>query len=231
MPAIGERRTTRTGRVAEWDGRGWREIVRGGGNDPTNPTGVQASAEQRGRVNITYDPALEAHRTLSNVEAIRRRRGDDPNVFNQEWGARALELVPFDGGAAARLAGGGAYQQYESANRAFESAMLPILSGAAVTESEARRMIRATLPQFGDTPETLRDKARRREQMLNGASRAIGAGVPFPAAAANRGVVPQQTRQAPAQPRQRAPQTQNNQQRRPAPSGVIRYDANGNRIP
>jgi len=64
--------------------------------------------------------------------------------------------------------------------------MLPILSGAAVTESEAKRMIRAALPQMGDSVETLREKARRRQQMLNGAARGINAPTPFPESAAQR---------------------------------------------
>ena len=176
QPQIGERRTTRSGQDVVYDGRGWREVVKSesGSNtsapgtgqtmfDPTDTRGVQASAEQRGRIGITFAPALEAQDQLRNMEA------QHGNVFNQEWGARMLEAIPFDGGAAARMAGGPLYGQYESAGRAFESSTLPILSGAAVTDSEARRMIRAALPQLGDSPEVLAEKSRRREQMLNGA--------------------------------------------------------------
>jgi hypothetical protein len=151
-----------------------------GGIDPTDTKGVQASAEQRGRINITFDPALEAHRSMVRLE------GQKGNVFNKEWGARLAEAVPFDSGSVARTIGGQDYQDYESASRAFESAMLPILSGAAVTDSEAKRLIRAVQPQLGDSNETLRDKARRREQMLNGAGAALGGPSPFPNSRANR---------------------------------------------
>jgi hypothetical protein len=152
-----------------------------GGIDPTDTKGVQASAEQRGRINITFDPALEAHRAMVRLE------GQKGNVFNKEWGARLAEAVPFDSGSVARAIGGQDYQDYESASRAFESAMLPILSGAAVTDSEAKRLIRAVQPQLNDSNETLRDKARRREQMLNGAGAALGGPSPFPNSRANRG--------------------------------------------
>lgn len=169
-------------RNGQWVSAGTKKTgASSGGIDPTDTKGVQASAEQRGRINITFDPALEAHRAMVRLES---QKG---NVFNKEWGARLAEAVPFDSGSVARTVGGQDYQDYESAARAFESAMLPILSGAAVTDSEAKRMIRAVQPQLGDSPQTLRDKARRREQMLNGAGAALGGPVPFPQSRANRG--------------------------------------------
>ena len=58
--------------------------------------------------------------------------------------------------------------------------MLPILSGAAVTESEAQRIVRAALPRFGDDQETLAAKARQRRQMLNGAALIGGRQPPYP---------------------------------------------------
>lgn len=141
--------------------------------DPTDTKGVQGSAEQRGRTNMMFAPALDAVKTLERVESSGR------NQFNDDWGARVLEAVPFDGGTAARMAGGRDYQEYESAARTFEAAVLPILSGAQVTDSEAKRMIRAALPQMGDDPATLADKARRRRQMIQNAARIIGQPDPF----------------------------------------------------
>lgn len=185
MPQVGDTRPLKDGGLAVFDGNTWRRPasrnVTSGSTDPTDTKGVQASAEQRGRINITFDPALEAHRSIVEKE---RTKG---NVFNREWGARIAEAVPFDSGSIARTIGGQDYQDYESASRAFESAMLPILSGAAVTESEARRMIRAAQPQLGDSPQTLAQKARRREQMLNGAALGVGSQAPFPNSRAYRG--------------------------------------------
>jgi hypothetical protein len=67
-----------------------------------------------------------------------------------------------------------------SASSAFEGALLPILSGAAVVQTEAIRMIRGALPQIGDGPEVQADKRRRRQQMLNGAALINGSAPPYP---------------------------------------------------
>lgn len=139
--------------------------------------------DQRARVAITLDPALEAAQTLERMEAeaVQRQGSHVSNTpLGQDWGARMLEAVPWDGGTAARMAGGQDYNAYTSASSAFEAAMLPILSGAAVTESEAQRVVRAVLPRQGDTREVLQQKARRRRQMLNGAALIGGRELPYP---------------------------------------------------
>jgi hypothetical protein len=158
-----------------------------GQSDGTDTRGVQGSAEQRGRANITFEPALEAHRSMVDQES---REG---NPYNNNWAASILEAVPWDNGVVPRFLGGQDYQNYSNAAQSFEAAIAPILSGANVTEGEAKR-IRAAIPQFGDTEQTLAQKARRREQMLNGAGGIIGAPSSFPNSAASRG--PQQPRPA-----------------------------------
>jgi hypothetical protein len=201
-------------RGGQWVSAGAKKTGAGSAVDPTDTKGVQASAEQRGRINITFDPALEAHRSMVKLES---QKG---NVFNKEWGARLAEAVPFDSGSVARTVGGQDYQNYESASRAFESAMLPILSGAAVTDSEAKRLIRAVQPQLGDSNETLRDKARRREQMLNGAGAALGGPVPFPQSRANRGAPGTSGPLAGVSPLRRPGGPQYQPQRQPAKGGA-----------
>jgi len=148
--------------------------VGGGGTFP---------AEQRARVAIMYTPALEAAQQLEAAEAHAvRRQGTHGHAtpIGQDWLAAMAEAVPFDGGAIARSVGGEDYTRYRSASSSFEAAMLPILSGAAVTESEARRIVRSVLPQVGDNPQVLADKARRRRQMLNGAALIGGRELPHP---------------------------------------------------
>ncbi len=148
--------------------------VGGGGTFP---------ADQRARVAISYEPALEAAQYLerADAQAVQRQGTHGSNTpIGQDWGARILEAVPFDGGSAARWAGGEDYQLYTRASSAFEAAMLPILSGAAVTESEAQRIVRAALPRMNDSQETLATKARQRRQMLNGAALIGGRPPPFP---------------------------------------------------
>lgn len=143
--------------------------------------GGSFSADQRARVEIGLDPALEAVRAMDRIETNDGRTENRSSPRNSQWGASIIDMVDGEGtGAAARNWGGSQFQQYTSAGSAFESGMLPILSGAAVTDSEARRMIRGALPQLGDGPAVLADKARRRRQMLNGAAIIGGRPPPYP---------------------------------------------------
>lgn len=136
------------------------------------------SAEARGRIALTYDAAVGAAHYLDQADTESNNRGE--TVLGSHGFARAVEGIPIYGETWAGMLGDEDYQRYVSASSAFESAMLPILSGAAVTESEARRLIRATLPQLRDDYTTLQDKARRRRQMLNGAAAISGREIPFP---------------------------------------------------
>lgn len=140
-------------------------------------------ADQRARVAIMYEPALEAARTLdqADADAVRRQGTHGSNTpLGQDWLARAADGIPVFGDALASNLGGDDYQRYVSASSTFESSMLPILSGAAVTPSEATRIIRAALPRIGDSQAVLQDKARRRRQMLNGAALIGGRQPPHP---------------------------------------------------
>lgn len=137
-------------------------------------------AEMRGRLALALPNIVSANNAMNQIELAEGRDGARGNVFNREWGARNLEAIPFDGGVVSRTVGGSDYQGYESASRTFESAMLPIFSGAAVTDSEARRFVRANLPQMGDSPETLATKAANRAALINQASIIVGSEPPFP---------------------------------------------------
>ncbi len=159
---------------------------RNNANNQTTRIGATAGGfgpDQRARVAITLDPALEAAQALERMEAdaVQRQGSHGSNTpLGQDWGARMAEAIPWDGGTVARVVGGEDYNAYTSASSAFEAAMLPILSGAAVTESEAQRVVRAVLPRQGDTREVLQQKARRRRQMLNGAALIGGRELPYP---------------------------------------------------
>lgn len=157
--------------------------------------GGSFSPDQRARVEIGLDPAMEAVRTLDQIELRgnmpvsewnrltpdQRRARTRSSPRNSQWGASVVDFMDGEGtSAAARTMGGQDFQSYTSAGSAFESGMLPILSGAAVTDSEARRMIRAAIPQLGDGPQVLEQKARRRRQMLNGAAIIGGRNPPYP---------------------------------------------------
>lgn len=160
------------------------EPIPGGPRDPASQSAPRFPADQRARVAISFEPALEAAQQMERAEsnAVSRQGTHGSNTpFGQDWGARIVEgAVPWDGGSAARFVGGEDYQQYVRASSAFEAAILPILSGAAVTESEAQRIVRAALPRMNDSRETLEMKARQRRQMLNGAATIAGRPIPYP---------------------------------------------------
>lgn len=178
------------GQTAKNPTTGERIVYRGGkwypvDKDPGGTAPAQATyapltpgAESRTRLGLGLGPAIEAQKQFYESEGW--DSGKTVNTYSRDWGARALEAIPFDGGFAARVAGGQDYQDYEQAAKSFESAFLPILSGAAVTPSEAKRMIRANEPQIGDTPATLATKAKARAMMINGAADLMGKPRPFP---------------------------------------------------
>jgi hypothetical protein len=105
--------------------------------------------------------------------------------------------------AMGKMIGGQSFQDVLQAGKTFEAAFLPILSGAAVTPTEAQRLMRASVPQMGDSPETLRRKALNRQMMINGAARLGGKPPPFPDVAAMDFSAPQSS-PAPQPGRQQA---------------------------
>lgn len=140
--------------------------------------GTEASpmvgADARARFMINLGPLQSAQANLESMDA----EGYNPSSL-QNTGAAALEAVPFDGGWAARQFGGPDYNAYNQAAKTFEAAIMPIMSGAAVTPSEAQRLIRAALPQPGDTPEVLAQKSAQRRQMINAVAQGIGQEAPY----------------------------------------------------
>jgi len=118
------------------------------------------------------------------------------NPIDRDWGAALLDSVdipiPFTSGSGgssvrwspldplAKKVGGQDYQDYTQASKSFEAQLMPIMSGAAVSPSEAARQIKASLPEWGDSPQTLAKKAKSRQMMLNGAAKARNEPLPYP---------------------------------------------------
>jgi hypothetical protein len=132
-------------------------------------------------------PAVQAQRHMYEAEGW--GQGKAMNPFSKEWGATVLgnidqgwlaQKVGISLDPVAKAVGGQRYQDYDQAAKSFESAVLPIFSGAAVTPSEAQRLIRSSLPELGDTPETLSRKATNRAMMINAAADLAGKPRPFP---------------------------------------------------
>lgn len=180
MPTVGQVAINKkTGQRATYDGRNW--VV-----DASKPEKQEASL--RGRMDLGLAPMVEAQQGMDAIE----RRGNPYSLSQNPDNAAAKALSgvgldipslgvnfhPFEG--AAKALGGEDYQKYQQAAAAFESQLMPIMSGAAVSPSEAQRQVRAGLPELGDSPATLKQKSHTRMQMLNGAAKARGQPLPYP---------------------------------------------------
>lgn len=141
----------------------------------------QGDASQRGRLAMGMGPMVQAQEDMTAAE----RSG---NPLQKDWGATVLGSIGLNAGPVqwqpfddiAKAWGGNDYQGYVQAAKAFESQLMPIMSGAAVSPSEAQRQIRAALPELGDSPEILEKKSRTRQMMLNGAAKMMAAQLPYP---------------------------------------------------
>lgn len=76
--------------------------------------------------------------------------------------------------------GGDDYRNYNQASDTYVQSLLPVFSGATVTDSEAMRFARANVPQFSDGPEQLQAKSRNRKLLLNYAAQVTGQPMPYP---------------------------------------------------
>ena len=156
--------------------RGGFEVIERAGDTPGGGD-VTVGADARGRYNIGIDSMIAAEKQTSKQEA----RGGNP--LARDWGAWALDRVAFDGpgdndirpfSGLAAFWGGQDYQDYNQALASYEASLMPIMSGASVTASEARRMIRADFPAIGDTEETIANKARNRLRRINAVAQGLG---------------------------------------------------------
>ena len=141
-------------------------VIQTGGAKPVEP-----SKEGLTRFALGLPNLLNASDTLLQME----REGYN---LEQDLGAEMASAIPGAGQYLSRKMGGEDYQQYQQARATYESQILPILSGAAVTDSEARRFIKAALPQAGDGPAVEREKQRFRQNM-NAALEAMVTGKPY----------------------------------------------------
>jgi len=215
MPNVGDKvRQKSTGRILQYDGRGWKVIGTAPAGTTARPEygvnayqtnqgdivttdlkgqpkilkqgGQQAEANLKGRVAIGGGVMMDAQQKLQNIE----RRGNPYALDKNPDNAAAkvlsnigidvgpIQMHPFEG--IAKFVGGQDFQDYDRAASQFEAQLMPIMSGAAVNPSEARRQIRAALPELGDSPASLADKARVRGMMLNGMAEATGKPLPYP---------------------------------------------------
>jgi hypothetical protein len=181
MPQEGEIRQNRLNpaRTAVFHGGVW--VEQAGKQQPQE-------ASLRGRMDLGLAPMVQAQQDMNAIEgqgnpfSLRDNPDNaaakvmtDTGIDIPGWG---IQFHPLDG--IAKHIGGEDFQKYQQAAKAFESQLMPIMSGAAVSPSEAQRQIKAALPELGDSPETLRAKSHTRAMMLNGAAKARGMQIPYP---------------------------------------------------
>lgn len=178
MPNPGDRMVNkRTGAIATFDGRNWIA-------DSTKQPAMEAS--MRSRMDIGMAPMVQAQQTMADMEG----KGN-PFSLSQNPGnalAEVMTNIGIDAGpihmhplsGLAKKVGGDDYQAYDQARKSFEAQLMPLMSGAAVSPSEAQRQIRASLPELGDSPTNLTAKDRSRQMMLNGAAKAKNLPLPYP---------------------------------------------------
>lgn len=154
------------------------------------PLGKQQpmEASMRGRMDLGMAPMVQAHETMRREQSRGNPFALDKNFDNaaaqvmSEVGfsvpGLGIDWRPLEG--VAKRVGGDDFQRYQQASKAFESQLMPLMSGAAVSPSEAERQRKAALPELGDSPANLREKDRTRMMMLNGAAKARGLPLPYP---------------------------------------------------
>ena len=225
---------------------GLADRISGGTNaDGTDPMAPKADAAQRGRIQFALDPLISAQQNLALIERGApdpQRPGSfvprNPfssgsygpgkpikNFFDAMGNTFARNTMqsagarPDSGPWAQTLAINVGGEDFQAANQAyseFESALIPMFAGAAVTVTEAQRFLRANVPMPGENPRIVAQKMRARKQLANAAARISGNDIPFPdaptvwplsaqAEAEMRAAIGAPA-QAPAQP-QRSPQT------------------------
>lgn len=131
-----------------------------------------AEASLRGRLTLGLGPLVQAQQDMRSAE-------QHGNPLNRDWGAAMVDKIP-GADAIAKAWGGQDYQSYVQAAKTYEAQLMPIMSGQAVSPTEAQRQIRASLPELGDSNETLARKAHARAMMTNGGAKLLGVQLPYP---------------------------------------------------
>jgi hypothetical protein len=194
MPQLGETGTSKSGRPMVYTPAGWAYVGGGSkssGSDPSDPNAIKAGAEQRGRVNLSLNPAITAMNTTIDMEEIdrdpKRRRKVPNNPFSDEPIAHAEYMKamgqentgPLKRQVFSAMAGND-FNEEMNAYKQMESSLMPMFAGSAVTLSEAQRFLQANIPQPEDSANTIRAKRLARKQLVNGAAAMINAPPPYP---------------------------------------------------
>lgn len=122
---------------------------------PTHATDAQANAAGYG------DRAVSAHATIDQL-------------FNGQVDPNSLGFAAQESRFTPNFAKSGNIQSLDQAKRNFLNAILRRESGAVISPSEFEEGAKQYFPQYGDTPETVRQKSLNRQQQIQNLKRAAG---------------------------------------------------------
>jgi hypothetical protein len=134
-------------------------VIQTGSPEAADYTQFKFGAEGMARAATGLPGIKTANQQLDQLFEQGARFADNP----RNRAATAAGFVPTGiGDFVERTLGDDSRDLLLRASSSYESVLLPILSGAAVTPSEAQRTIRAALPAPGDSDAVLRAKADHR---------------------------------------------------------------------
>jgi hypothetical protein len=154
-------------------GRGYQISDRGNirripGSEAAGGSSQLFGAEARARVATNLPTLVGAFDNMRGLigEGVSFRGGADATEIGRNVGATIAEqFIPVIGDDIGRSLGSADRTRLRQAADAYEAALLPIMSGAAVTDTEARRTIRGSIPAPGDSPEILAIKLAQMNAM------------------------------------------------------------------
>lgn len=165
-------------KVTDKDGKVWWVVP---GTNIKVDSGIEApgaqsrsllGAEAAARAYAGIPGATEA---INRMEAMEKggkdAEGKDVAPYDPQadWGARAVQgalgWIP-GGKELGDWVGGDDFQKYTQGFSQFKAAMMPIMSGAAISPSEAEMQMSAVEPRMGDGAETLKFKSAQRRRMV-----------------------------------------------------------------
>lgn len=156
-----------------------KEAMGPGATDITLPDGTRI--RRGGNVkDFQARPTLLAPGLSEATSALTQIFDGQTNPLNEPRNVAAAGLQNLPGGqAAGRAMGGESFQRADQPRKLAEAALLPILSGAAITETERPMFQNAFIPQVGDTPAVAHVKALTLQEMSSRADMLQAEGAPL----------------------------------------------------
>lgn len=130
-------------------------------SNPFAPGGKQTEGEA--------NASLYARRMFNSERILRENE-----KAGTEIGQYAIANAPFVPSVARNMLHSEGYQKYDQAKRDFINATLRRESGAVISNEEFANANKQYFPQPGDTPETLKQKQRNRQEAMSGIAGAAG---------------------------------------------------------